>query len=197
MDIEGDSLLDFAPTGPWAGRWVAAKMDEECAEAARSLAEHLAEHIGVATGDAVTIRVVSTDGTVLDPLVANHPSPDYAEAMANVMGRHLRLDEGLWRAVFAQRDPIQWQLPDGKPPEGTTGVQADYIRNFRVRGILAAQIQHDNRPVGGIALVRFVSIRPFDENEVSVIRDCGDRLAAVLALYRTAVGMGAQTSLSI
>ena len=36
VDIEDDAQRDLASTGPWVGKWVTAKMDDECASAARA-----------------------------------------------------------------------------------------------------------------------------------------------------------------
>jgi GAF domain-containing protein len=163
---------------------VTGKIDDECASGAASMLARICEHIAVATGDAVTVRSVSADGTALEPLSAHHGEPRYAEAMTASMRRHQRLDEGLWGAVLARRTPVAWTVPDGSPPAEATRDQAGFIRTYRVRAILAAPIRDGDRAIGGVALVRFVASRPFDDDETRLVVDCCERLAPVVALHR-------------
>lgn len=186
MDTSGGAERGFPPTGPWARRWVTGKIDDECASSATALLTRISEHIAVATGDAVTVRSLSDDGTTLEPLTAHHVEPRYVEAMTESMNRHQRLDAGLWSRVLAQDTPVAWHLPDRTPPPEATDEQAGFIRTYRVRAILGAQIRDGDRAVGGVALVRFVTSRPFDEDEIRLVLDCCDRLAPVMALHRAA-----------
>ncbi len=189
VDTSGVPDRGQASTGPWAGRWVADKIDEDCLATARALVHRISEHIALATSDSVTVRVVSADGRSLEPLTANHPVPGHGEAMAAIMSRHQALDDGLWGAVFAQRSPVAWHLPVGRVPEEATGDQADFIRTYGIRSILGAPVQQDGQPVGGVALVRFAAGRAFDEDEMRLLVTCCRRLAPVLAWYRSVLAL--------
>lgn len=174
-----------SPEDGAAGAWVLSRIDRWCRDGAATMLRECAEYLAVATGAAVTVRVLSVDGTELLPVLAHHPDPGRGDAIARVMGETTQsATTGLWRAVVAERQARRWATPPGAPPAEASDAQVAFLDEHPVRAVVGAPLLLDGRVVGGLALVRFTVDRPFTAADEQLLTDAGRWIAPVLDLQR-------------
>ena len=172
--------------GSAATIWLLSRIDRDCRRGVEELLNRIAEHISIATADAVTIRMLSGDGSSLLPVTAHHPDAERGAAMAAVMSETVQpVSSGLWQTVINSRRPARWHVPPGAPlPADASAAQVEFLRRFPLRAILAAPVIFDERLVGGVSVVRFVIDQPFTDRDEAMLGACASRIAPVLELQR-------------
>lgn len=163
-----------------AREWLLTRVDGDALDAVRAFLELAAERLATVTADAVTIRRLDPDGETLSPVAAFHPNPEWGGAMAEVMGRTMQREEGLWGAVMHERRAVRWYLPVGAELPDASPRQADFLRRFPIRAILSAPLVHDDRLLGGVAVVRFGCDVPYTEQDEHWVTECAERISAAL-----------------
>jgi GAF domain-containing protein len=177
---EPDATADPTTDDP-TRLWVLSRLDRAFSEALRGLIELAAEQLSIASGDAVTVRRLSTDRRALVPLLATHPNEAWKVAMEEAMLVTQRADDGLWRPVVGERRPVRWELDAGAPPEANHE-QSDFLTRHPVRAILGAPLIHDGDVVGGLSMVRFAAGRPYADRDEELLVAVAERIAPVVAL---------------
>ncbi|GAB2475865.1 GAF domain-containing protein [Jatrophihabitans fulvus] len=167
--------------------WLLGRVDDACVDAAAGLLDDIAETLAVATGDAVSIRMCSADGTRMTPVASHDADPERALEIAEVTKRTTQpADVGLWRDVVANRRPRRWQVSEQTPPVEASATQVDFLARLRIRAVLGVPVVHGDAVVGGMALIRFVPERPFTDDDEALLVSCGERVLPALLLLRAA-----------
>lgn len=170
--------------GEVSRRWLLHRIDERCHRAVDDLLVTIAEHIGVATADAVSIRVLGDDGTTLHSVVAHHPVAARAEAMAAAMGTAQLADVGLWRPIIESAEPRRYAIQPGTVPCEASEPQRLFFATHPVRGVLGAPVLSAGRVVGGVAVVRFGVDEPFTDDDEALLVEAAKRIAPALELRK-------------
>lgn len=161
--------------------WMTDRVERRSLDAVAGALEAAAELLAVATGDAVSLRVLSDDGRSLLPLAAHHPDPEVNAAMLEVMARSVQpADSGVWRPVVEERRPRRYEVAPGEPPAEASAQQRDFMRRFPVTAIVGAPVLDGDRVLGGASLVRYTDPRPFSDADEEMVVACAVRVAPLL-----------------
>jgi GAF domain-containing protein len=182
-------------TGPQADAataWLLSRLDQRCAEAAQELLVSMVEDLALATSEAVSLRVLSTDRKWLLPVVAYHPDPMLHERMTEVMTSTAQTaDSGLWRRVLAERRPVRWHIAPGDVPADASAEQAEFLRRWPLRAVLGVPLIARDRGelIGGVSLVRFVRDEPFTDSDEALLVAFARRGELALGLREAAAAL--------
>ncbi|RYU11523.1 GAF domain-containing protein [Nocardioides iriomotensis] len=177
--------MDLAAGDTTRRDWLLSRVDRAVVEALTGVLQAVTEYVATATSDAVTVRMLSSDGLTLRALTAHHPDAGIADELVAVMRRTDQpADVGLWRPVIAERRPRRWLVPEGRPVAEASERQADFLSRFPVRAVLGVPLLHGDEVLGGVSLVRFVTDRPFDDADEQLVVACAARIAPLVAVLR-------------
>lgn len=177
-----------------AQRWLLSRVDRSAVDAAVTLLDKIAEQLATATADGVAIRRLASDGHALLPVAAHHPDPDRDAALAVAMGQTMDRENGLWKPVLDGPRPMRWHVPAGSQLAEANEPQARFLARFPVRAVLAVPLVHDGVVVGGVALVRFGSNRPYTEQDEALLTAGALRIAVAVAFQNEIEALSAAGS---
>ncbi|HET7486694.1 MAG TPA: response regulator [Acidimicrobiales bacterium] len=153
----------------------------EAVDDERALLALVADLIGQATGDACTVRLLSEDGSRLEPVSAYHPDPEGLKALRDAMARtDRRPDIGIWGPVMNERRPVRFTVTEEEAPASASPEQVAYLRAARIPGFVAAPLVARGRVIGGISLVRYGDAPPFTDDDEAFLADMADRAALAI-----------------
>jgi len=144
----------------------------------------MAEKIATATADAVTVRILSPDGSRLLPVCAYHPDPGAAEAIGAIMRQTAEVDSGLWAEVVGHRQARRWQIDPRTSVADASADQTSFIGRYQVRAVLGLPLVDGGQLVGGLALFRLGVARPYTDHEQALAEECALRIGPVVGMQR-------------
>jgi GAF domain-containing protein len=164
-----------------ASEWLLRRLDEVIVAAARDVLEQIADHLSIASGDGVTLRVLSADGQWLLPLAAVHATNEINVALRRTMEQTaVAATAGLWEPVIVGCATVTWNVAhEGSPAEASTRQQA-FLAAHAVTRVAAAPVVDADGPIGGISLVRFVTDRDFSDADLGLLTDAASRAARAI-----------------
>lgn len=154
----------------------------------------MVEDVSVATADAVTIRMLTVDGTQLVRVGAYHPDPQTAAAIASVMAGTADARSGLWGDVITHRRSRRWHVDPVEPPREASTAQEEFIGRFEVRAVLGVPLLDQGVVVGGLSLFRIGVDRPYTDEEQELAEVCAALIAPVVGLRRSSMAPDASSS---
>lgn len=167
-----------------AEEWLSARVSSTRDIGLRGVLQELVEHLSLASGEAVTLRRLSSDGQRLVPVAWYHPDPVARGSIGEIMGHTTDLaDAGLWRPVVERRVPARWHVPAGTVPAEASEEQAHWLHLFPLRAVMGAPVTgEDGVLLGGVALLRFGRDAPFTDVDEDMLVYFAHQVADVLVL---------------
>ena len=154
------------------------------------LLRRIVEYTADATGDACTLRLLSEDGTHLEPVAGHHPDPELRAAIwASMQRTGEPATIRLWRPVMEERRTVRHVLEPGAVPVDASDAQIDFMRRFPVCSVLVTPLVARGRVLGGMLLVRYGERPPYTAEDETLLGDLAERAALALdnaRLYRQA-----------
>jgi GAF domain-containing protein len=153
----------------------------------------MTEDLALATFEAVTLRVLSCDREWLQPVAAYHPDPLLRERMTEVMASTAQAaNSGLWQRVLAEQQPARWHIPPGHIPPDASPEQAEFLRRWPLRAVVAAPLLARGRGelIGGVSLVRYVRDVPFTDADEALLVEFARRAELALDFCEVVSSLG-------
>jgi GAF domain-containing protein len=180
------------PGSPIVRAWLLTRVDQRCTDTIVALLREMTEDLSLATSEAVTLRRLSADGRWLHPVAAYHPDRRIRTAIMDNMARTAQTTaSGLWQPVIGERRVVRWEVPPGSVPPEAAPAQADFLRRYPVRAIIAAPLATPrDEVVGGVALHRYVADRPFTDEDEVLLLDFAERAALAVEFHQVVPTLG-------
>ena len=153
------------------------------------LFETIVDQIVALTGGLCIIRLLSDDGTQLDPVAVGHPNPEAADFMRTLLGSTTyEPTEGLLGQVIHSRSPVL--IPFWTPAQTEAAIKMEfwpYVERFGLHSLVIVPLIGRGTVLGTLAVFRDEPGRPFTLADQSFLQDLAGRAALALEnarLYR-------------
>ncbi len=145
-----------------------------------TLLQRIARHVGEATGDACTVRLLSQDGSLLEPIASYHTDPALDAAIRSIMPVTQTVDSGMWRPVVRGLRSTRVDLEPGEIPSDASPEQAAFMQQHHVRTIIRVPLIADRIVIGGMSLIRYGRTEPIDAADELLLTDFAARAAIAI-----------------
>jgi diguanylate cyclase (GGDEF)-like protein/PAS domain S-box-containing protein len=128
-------------------------------------------------GDGCLIRLISDDGTTLDPVACGHIEPERRAFIEELMrGRPQRVGEGLSGRV-AETGRIMFVPALPSNPELVSEPLRPYVERYGAHSAIVAPMKARGRVVGVLTVARDAESEPLSEEDAEVVLRIADRAA--------------------
>ena len=134
-------------------------------------------------GEGAVLGLVSTDGSLLEPVAVHHPDEEMAAYMRAVLASgSTPVGVGMAGTVARDRAPMQVA---GLDPDDLAPLVAPVFREFHrrhpMRAVLIVPMVAHGEVVGTLGVVRTESDLPYDEADAVTLQSLADRAALAIA----------------
>ena len=146
----------------------------------------IATQVANSTGDACVIRLLSDDGSWLDPVAFYHPDEDTLSMIRDglVSSRH-PANAGLAGHVLGTGKPLLIvDIQKNADKYGLKQDLKDWLGKIPVQSLLAVPLRAEGRLIGTLGLLRLHSKNPFTPDDQIFFQDLADRAALAIEIAR-------------
>jgi signal transduction histidine kinase len=132
----------------------------------------VAESVARLIGDSAIVSLLSEDGETFTPEAWSHRSPERCQAVGDILASKSRPARGGIEGDTLRSGRVMMEvLDDGDADSGVFDPEWRLrLRAMGVKGLLAAPLWFQNRPVGIVSVLRDETRRPFNEHDREFLR---------------------------
>jgi diguanylate cyclase (GGDEF)-like protein/PAS domain S-box-containing protein len=145
----------------------------------KSLQDNVARDVAVLLGDACVIFRLDDDGEWLRPVSWFHPVASGHEMLADIAGAGAaRAGEGLVGKVVERNRPMLLKDLDAEDVRARFHPSyLPYLDRFGIRSLIEVPLRVRGRTTGALVFARDVTSAPYDEDDLALAVDVGQRVA--------------------